>query len=171
MRRWFSLLILGKGKLILKAKNTQERAEEIIRPIAESLGYYLVEVQYKKEFNGMVLAVCIDKPGGVDINDCEKLSRALDEPLDIADVTNGASYNLNVSSYGLDRNLKTDYDFNKFLNEKIVIKFYKPIIANKKEIVATLISFGNDCLEIELNGKKEKINRKDMANVVPYIEF
>ena len=67
--------------------------------------------------------------------------------------------------------LKTDYDFNKFLNEKIVIKFYKPIIANKKEIVATLLKFDNETIEIDFNGKKEIINRKDMANVVPYIEF
>ena len=87
-------------------KNIQQLATDIIKPIAEDLGYYLVEVSYKKEAYGMALNVCIDKDGGVDINDCERLSKALDLPLDDADITNGASYNLNVSSYGLDRALK-----------------------------------------------------------------
>ena len=165
-----SLLILEKGKRKLKNKSTQERAIEIIKPIAEELGYYLVEVQYIKEHTGMVLAVCIDKPGGVNINDCEALSRALDAPLDENDITYGASYNLNVSSYGLDRSLKTDYDFNKFKNELIEIKFYKPFFG-KKMIIAKLIDFDAEKLVIEVEDKKEEILRKEMANIVPHIEF
>ena len=61
----------------MKGNSVQDRALEIIKPIAEELGYTLVEVSYKKEVAGMTLWVCIDKDGGVDINDCEKLSKAL----------------------------------------------------------------------------------------------
>lgn len=154
----------------MKSKTTQERAIEIIKPIAEELGYYLVEVLYKKEHTGMVLAVCIDKPGGVNINDCEALSRALDKPLDENDITFGASYSLNVSSYGLDRCLKTDYDFNKFKNELIEIKFYKPYMGNKK-IIAKLIDFDSEKLTLEIKNEKVEILRKEMANIVPHIEF
>ena len=154
----------------MKSKTTQERAIEIIKPIAEELGYYLVEVLYKKEHTGMVLAVCIDKPGGVNINDCEALSRALDKPLDENDITFGASYSLNVSSYGLDRCLKTDYDFNKFKNELIEIKFYKPYMGNKK-IIAKLIDYDSEKLTLEIKNEKVEILRKEMANIVPHIEF
>ena len=151
-------------------KNVQQLATEIIKPIAEDLGYYLVEVSYKKEVSGMVLAVCIDKEGGVDINDCERLSRAVDVPLDEADVTNGASYNLNVSSYGLDRAFKTDYDFNKHLGQEVVIKFYKPW-NSKKLIQAVLKDFDNENISIEYEGNIYTIAKKDTALIQKYIKF
>ncbi len=154
----------------MRGSSVQERAEEIIRPIAEELGYTLVEVSYKKEVAGMTLWVCIDREGGVDINDCERLSKALDQPLDDQDVTNGASYNLNVSSYGLDRAFKTDYDFNKHLGQEIVIKFYKPW-NGKKEIRAILKSFDKDNITIEYDGEMHTLSKKDTALIQKYIEF
>ena len=154
----------------MRGSSVQERAEEIIRPIAEELGYTLVEVSYKKEVSGMTLWVCIDREGGVDINDCERLSKALDQPLDDQDVTNGASYNLNVSSYGLDRAFKTDYDFNKHLGQEIVIKFYKPW-NGKKEIRAILKSFDKDNITIEYGSEVHTLSKKDTALIQKYIEF
>ncbi|MBQ4557921.1 MAG: ribosome maturation factor RimP [Clostridia bacterium] len=151
-------------------KNVQAYATEIIKPIAEELGYYLVEVSYKKEVSGMVLAVCIDKDGGVDINDCERLSKALDLPLDEADVTNGASYNLNVSSYGLDRAFKTDYDFNKHIGQEVIIKFYKPW-NGKKQVQAILAGFTESSIDIDYENSKHTIERKDIALIQKYIEF
>lgn len=153
-------------------QNIADRAEEIIRPIAESLGYFLVEIVYKKEFNSMALNVVIDKANGIDISDCEKLSKAIDEPLDIADITMGKPYNLNVSSYGLDRSLKTEYDFNKFKNQEIDIKFYTPKIEGKKEIVAILKDFDlpNKIIVI-FNNKEIDLNLKEIANIVPFIKF
>ena len=154
----------------MKECSVQARAISIIEPIATSLGYVLVEVAYKKENTGMALNVCIDKDGGVDINDCEKLSRALDQPLDDNDITDGASYVLNVSSYGLDRALKTDYDFNKHINLELIIKFYKPF-DGKKEIRAVLTSFDKDNIDVLYNDQTIKINRKDIALAQRYIEF
>ena len=147
-----------------------DRARELILPIAQDLGYVLVEVTYKKELTGMVLWVCIDKEGGVDINDCERLSKALDQPLDDNDITNGASYSLNVSSYGLDRAFKTDYDFNKHLGQEIVIKFYKPW-NDKKEVRAILQSFDNDTITVNYNNTDYVIAKKDTALIQKYIEF
>ena len=151
-------------------KNVQAYATEIIKPIAEELGYYLVEVSYKKEVSGMVLAVCIDKDGGVDINDCERLSKALDLPLDEADVTNGASYNLNVSSYGLDRAFKTDYDFNKHIGVLVDIKFYAPFMGNKI-MSATLISFDDNVIVVKFNEEDITIERKLIASICAHIDF
>ena len=97
------------------AERVVDKAIKIIKPVVEELGYVFVDLEYKKEFNGNVLALTIDSPQGITINDCERVSRALDAPLDEHDVTDGKSYNFNVSSYGLDRAFKTDYDFNKHI--------------------------------------------------------
>ncbi|MBE5735285.1 MAG: ribosome maturation factor RimP [Clostridiales bacterium] len=147
-----------------------DRAYEVIEPICVELGYHLVEVTYKKEVGGMTLWVCIDKDGGIDINDCERLSRALDEPLDDKDITNGSAYNLNITSYGLDRAFKTDYDFNKHLMQEIVIKFYKPWMG-KKEIRAILLKYNKDAITIKYNDTDYDLQIKDTALIQKYIEF
>lgn len=154
----------------MKSENTQSVATKIIQPICEELGYTLVEVSYKKELTGMVLSIVIDKPNGVNINDCEKLSRALDQPLDDANISNDQPYNLNVSSYGLDRSLKNDYDFNKFNNKLIVVKFYQPFEGNK-EIKCLLLSHSENGIKVSLNNKQYELDFKIIANIKPYIEF
>ena len=154
----------------MKSENTQSVATKIIQPICDELGYTLVEVSYKKELSGMVLAIVIDKPNGVNINDCEKLSRALDQPLDDANVSNDQPYNLNVSSYGLDRSLKNDYDFNKFKNKLIVVKFYQPFEGNK-EIKCLLLSHSEKGINVSYDDKQYELDFKIIANIKPYIEF
>ena len=66
-------------------KNVKEEAEKLARPFADELGLEIVEVEYVRKHNGMNLTFFIDKEGGVTIDDCEKLHRAIDEPLDILD--------------------------------------------------------------------------------------
>ena len=154
----------------MKSENTQSVATKIIQPICDELGYVLVEVTYKKELTGMVLSIVIDKPEGVNINDCERLSRALDQPLDDFNISNDQPYNLNVSSYGLDRSLKNDYDFNKFRNKFIIIKFYQPF-EGTKEIKCLLISHSDSSITISYDNKETEIELKKIANIKPYIEF
>ena len=112
----------------------------------------------------------IDKPEGVNINDCEAVSRALDIPLDENDITNGAPYNFNVSSYGLDRNFKTDYDFNKHLNKQVDIKFYAPF-NGMKSMSAMLTNFDNNSIEVELESNAIKIDRKVIAQICAHLDF
>jgi len=152
------------------AERVVDKAMKIIKPIVEEMGYVFVDLEYKKEFSGYVLALTIDKPEGVNINDCERVSRALDEPLDVHDVTNGASYSFNVSSYGLDRQFKTEYDFNKHIGVLVDIKFYAPF-NNKKQIVAKLLSFDNESIIVEENNIEIKIERKLIANICAHIVF
>ena len=147
-----------------------DKALKIIKPIVEDLGYIFVDLEYKKEFSGNVLAVTIDCPEGITINDCEKVSRALDEPLDKNDITNGASYNFNVSSYGLDRAFKTDYDFNKHIGKLCDIKFYAPF-KGKKLIIAKLLEFDKDNINVEYNNENLQIERKLISNISAHIEF
>lgn len=147
-----------------------DKALKIIKPIVEDLGYIFVDLEYKKEFSGNVLALTIDSPKGITINDCERVSRALDEPLDKNDITNGASYNFNVSSYGLDRAFKTDYDFNKHIGNLCDIKFYAPF-KGKKLIIAKLLEFDKDNINVEYNNENLQIERKLISNISAHIEF
>ncbi len=151
-------------------KNIPNTAFELIKPIAEGLGYTLVEVLFKKEHTGHVLAVCIDKEGGINITDCEKLSRAIDKPLDEEDISNGLSYSLNVSSYGLDRIFKTDYDFNKHIDKEVIIKFYKPTLGTKR-MVAHLRSFDEESVMVDYNNERITIAKKDIASMTLSIKF
>lgn len=147
-----------------------DKGLKIIKPIVEDLGYIFVDLEYKKEFSGNVLSLTIDSPQGITINDCERVSKALDVPLDENDITNGASYNFNVSSYGLDRAFKNDYDFNKHLNTLCDIKFYKPFKSHK-EITATLLCFDDNQIEVRFNEQIEKLDRKMIANIHAHLDF
>ena len=147
-----------------------DKALKIIKPVVEELGYIFVDLEYKKEFSGNVLALTIDSPNGITLDDCERVSKALDIPLDENDITNDASYNFNVSSYGLDRAFKNDYDFNKHINCLVDIKFYVPF-KTKKAITALLLGFNNDKIEVEFEGNKEIIERKAISNITSHLDF
>lgn len=142
-----------------------------INEIVTDLGFVLVDVEYRKQNSGMVLEVIIDKDGGVNINDCELVSHALDAPLDDIDPTNGASYNLNVSSMGLDRPITTAYQFDKYLSKEVEVKFYQ---AQKefggKILEGVLQSWDEQSIEI-IGDKLYKIDRKNIAQIVPVIKF
>ncbi|MCM1534135.1 MAG: ribosome maturation factor RimP, partial [Corallococcus sp.] len=107
-----------------------EQVYALVKPIADSFGLEVLEVLYEKKYDGMNLTVIIDKDGGVTIDDCEKLHRAIDEPLDDLDPIEDA-YILNVSSPGLDRPLKSERDYRRNLNKKILVKLYKPFDGKK----------------------------------------
>ena len=145
-----------------------ELVKEIAEPIAKELNLYIEEIEYVKKNTGMNLTIYISKDNGsIDLNDCENLSKALDEPLETLDPTNGASYIFNVSSLGLDKPLKTERDFQRNLNKEIEVKLYTSF-NGKKEYVGTLTSFSND--EITLNNEIT-LNKKMIANCKPYIKF
>ena len=131
-----------------------DKGLKIIKPVVEELGYVFVDLEYKKDYTGYVLALTIDSEKGITIDDCEKVSRALDIPLDENDITDGKPYNFNVSSYGLDRSFKTDYDFNKHINKVVEIKFYAPF-NKKKLIIATLLDFTDDVITVQEKGERE----------------
>ena len=147
-----------------------EQVFALVAPIAESFGLEVIEVLYEKKYDGMNLTVVIDKDGGVTIDDCEKLHRAIDGPLDELDPIDTA-YILNVSSPGIDRPLKTERDYKRNLNKKISVKLYKPL-DNKKVYDGVLVSFDEETFTIQQkNDKLISFNKKDTAKVEPIIEF
>lgn len=104
----------------------EARTEELLKPIAQTYGVGIYDVEYVKEGSEWYLRAYIDKPEGVNINDCENVSRALSDTLDREDFI-GDAYILEVSSPGLGRALKKDKHLEKILGEEVEIKTYKPI--------------------------------------------
>ena len=117
----------------------------------------------------MNLTVVIDKDGGVTIDDCERLHKAIDAPLDELDPID-VSYTLNVSSPGIDRPLKSERDYKRNLGKDICVKLYQPK-DGKKEYKGTLAAYDDDTFTIEARGKQITFNKKDTAKVEPIIVF
>ena len=150
--------------------SVKERAESVIVPVVEKLGYEVVEVTFNCVGKTDTLTVYIYKKGGVDLDDCELIHRAIDGPMDELDPTNGQPYNLNVSSPGLDRPLKTQRDYERKIGVKIEVSLYAPV-EGKKRFVATLTAVDGEEITIDDNGKTVKLQLQQIAAAKPYIEF
>lgn len=130
----------------------------------------LVEVEYAKKNDGMHLTIYIDKEDGVTVEDCVAVSRLIDETLEELNPTNDAPYYLDISSYGLDKPLKFDWQFKKYENTKVNVKLYRKI-DERKEFVAILKQKTEDSVVLSVDEENIKINLKDVAYITPYIEF
>lgn len=148
----------------------KESVYNAIFEIVKNLGFELVEVDYLKKHDGMNLTVYIHSERGISIDDCVLVHKTIDPILDKLDPTEGAKYILNVSSLGLDRPIKTNADFDRNLNKEISVKFYAPIDGNK-EIFGKLIQNFEDEFELELEGRKIKIQKDKAAKVELKLDF
>ena len=147
-----------------------ELIDKHISPMIENLGYEVVEIEYAKKVDGMNLCFYIDSPNGITIDDCEKVHKFIDAPLDELNPTGDASYILSVSSCGLDRPIKTDKDLKRNLNKKVDVKLYAPI-NKKKEFVGNLVAFDEENITIETNGESIELPRKKVGNIVLHLDF
>ena len=147
-----------------------EKVLDFLTPYAQSLGLEIIEVEYAKKFNGMNLTIIITKDGGIGIQDCERLHRLIDAPLDELNPTCDAPYILNVSSAGIDRPFKTERDFLRHIGKEIEIKLYAPL-NGKKSIDGLLIDFNGDIITVESDGDKLQIPFKTAAKVTQKIIF
>ena len=134
------------------------------------MGYEVVEIEYSKKSDGMNLIFYIDKDEGIDINDCELVSKAIDEVLDELNPTDDVPYILSVSSPGIDRPLKTDRDFRRNIGKEIEVTLFAKVDGSKK-FVGELKSFDEGSLTIDCHTKEVTLNREQIAHVVPVIKF
>ena len=118
------------GDTVSKTKDVENTVREILLPIADKTEAELVDVEFIKEGPNRYLSVFVDKAGGITIDDCEVISRALEKVLDERDIIEEA-YILEVSSPGIDRPLKTEADFIKYAGETVDIKLYKALDGKK----------------------------------------
>lgn len=148
----------------------EAKAEELVLPLVEANNFELVDVEYVKEAGTWYLRVYIDKEGGININDCELVSRAFSEILDKEDPIEDA-YILEVSSPGLGRPLKKDKDFQRHLGDEVEVRTYKPI-NKQKEFVGLLDAWDKETVTLQMeNGEMMTIARADIAIIRQYIEF
>ena len=140
-----------------KRETYESKTEQLLTPIAEKYGVEIYDVEYVKEGKDWYLRAYIDKPEGVSINDCESVSRALSEALDVEDYIPDA-YILEVSSPGLGRTLKKDRHFEKSLGAEVEVKTYKPI-DGQKEFKGILEAYDADTITISNSTNDEENNK------------
>jgi len=157
-------------KGVIMASKTIDLVQEKINPIIENLGYEVVEVEFAKKVDGMNLTFYIDKVGGIQIDDCETVHKAIDGQLDELNPTGELSYILNVSSVGLDRPIKTDKDLERNIGKEVDIKLYKPLDKNK-EFTGDLIAFDSENVIIKSGDKEISLPRKMIGNIVLHLDF
>ena len=153
-----------------KREEYEAKTEALVMPLIEENHFELVDVEYVREGGNWFLRVYIDKDGGISVDDCELVSRALSDLLDVEDYIPDA-YILEVSSPGLGRQLKKDKDFKRSIGELIELKLYKAI-NKQKEYEGILVSFDENSLTIELeDGNQESFQRADIAMVRLALDF
>lgn len=152
------------------ASKTEQTVYGLALPIVEALGYELVDVEYSKQGKNNVLTIFADHKNGITLEDCEKISRALDDVLEEADPI-AASYILCVSSPGLDRPLKKPSDFKRNLGRLIDVKLYVPF-EGRKEYTGTLSAYDENTFKIECENETEiEFSHKEAALVRLHIDF
>ena len=137
---------------------------ELARPVVEQAGCTLWDVEYVREAGTWYLRVFIDKEGGVSIDDCEAISRALDPILDEADPVPD-SYVFEVGSVGAERELKRPGDFQQFTGSEVELRLYQPL-EGSKSFVGTLKSYDEDgTVTITVGKKNMSFTRAQTAQV------
>ncbi|MGN1146310.1 MAG: ribosome maturation factor RimP [Acetatifactor sp.] len=147
----------------------EARTEELLLPIAEAKGVEIYDVEYVKEGSDYYLRAYIDKQGGVNISDCENVSRALSDALDKEDFIPDA-YILEVSSPGLGRALKKDKHLQKSLGMEVELKLFKPI-DKRKEFSGILDSFDQESITIIEESTPKSFKRADIALIRLALDF
>ena len=146
-----------------------EQVWQFAQPIVESLGLTLWDVEYVREGGEWYLRLYLDKEGGVDINDCEAVSRAVDPVLDEKDPI-PESYHFEVCSAGLERPLKRPGDFEKFMGSPILVKLYRPR-NGLKEIPGILRGYEEGKVTVEAGKETITFEKSEVALVRLRVEF
>lgn len=151
--------------------DVKNKAYELCVETIEKLGYELIETTYVKQYGVMNLTFFIDsdKEGGVGLDDCELVSKAIEPLLDTADFLPDG-YNLNISSPGIDRPLKLERDYKKNCGKEIEISFYKPV-DGKKKLEGVLTSWSDDDVTITVGDESKTFSKKDISIIKPVIKF
>ena len=152
-----------------KRSKIAQQAYHIALPVAERMGYDLVDAEYKKEGSAMFLRLYIDKRGGVNSDDCEAFSKEVD-PLIDAGTDSDADY-FEVSSPGLTRPLETIKDYQRYQGEKLDVKLFAPVNGTKS-FTAEIISAEEDRIVLKgEDGTEYDLGLGDISTAVRHIDF
>ncbi|MBC5659765.1 ribosome maturation factor RimP [Anaerosacchariphilus sp. NSJ-68] len=142
-----------------KREEYEQKTEQLLAPIMEANGFEMVDVEYVKEAGTWYLRAYIDKPGGITVDDCEIVNRALGALLDRDDFIE-ESYILEVSSPGLGRPLKKERDFVRSQGEEVEIRTYR-MVERQKEFRGVLKTWDKETVTIETEEGQEQVFDRD----------
>lgn len=142
------------------SNNYELKTEELLKDYINELNLELVDIEFVKEGRQWYLRIYIDKQGGVDIEDCEKVSRYIDPILDEKDFIT-QEYVLEVSSPGLTRPLKKDKDFKRHIGDYIEIKLFKSY-EGYKDFVGLLTNYDSDSITLKFEEEFIKFDRNNI---------
>ena len=149
---------------------TGDELAKLLEPTVERLGYELVDLEVRLGGKGGLVRVFIDKSEGIDLEDCETVSRAVSALLDVEDPVPG-NYNLEVSSPGLDRKLTKVEHFQRFAGETVKVQMRLPI-EGRRRFRGTLVSSDDENIVVDVDGESHSLPLKtiDTARLVPAVE-
>ena len=147
----------------------EAQTEELLQPLVDAHGFELVDVEYVKEAGNWFLRAYFDKAGGIAVDDCEVISRALSDKLDEEDYIED-SYILEVSSPGLGRPLKKDKDFQRSIGKEIEVRTFRAI-DKQKEFTGILKEFNKDSFTIVIEDNEMTFQRSETALVRLAFDF
>ena len=150
-------------------KNTAAVVWDIAKPIADSLGLILWDVKFLKEGTKWYLRITIDKEGGVTIDDCVNMHHAIDGPLDEADPIE-QSYNLQVQTPGLERELTRDFHFEAYMGKRVWVRLIKAY-EGVRDFKGELISFDRDTVTVALDEETEMNIKYKEASFIKADDF
>ena len=152
------------------SKSISETVRALAEPLAEELGCWVWDVEFVKEGTRKILRITIDAEDGIDINVCEQLHRAIDPLLDEADPIEEAYY-LEVSSPGIERELRTQIHIDACEGWDVEVKLYAPIDGAKVFRGVLLASGENQEVRIDAGGRIMEFERSAVAKINTYFEF
>lgn len=141
----------------------EEKVEDLVKEKVEKLGYELYDVLYLKEGKDQILRIVIDNDKGISLDDCEKVNDEIKDIIDEEDLIK-EQYLLEISSPGIERLLRKDWQFKKFMGEEVDIKLFKKDENNNKNYRGFLSGITDDYIEIKTD-EKIKIDRKNISQV------
>jgi len=146
---------------------TSDELQKVLEPAIERLGYELTDLEVRLGGQGGLLRLTIDKPDGIDLDDCEKVSHAVSALLDVEDPVPG-NYNLEVSSPGLDRKLTKVEHFQRFEGETLKVTMRFPI-EGRRRFRGKLVSSNEENIVVEVDGESHSLplTMLDTARLVP----
>ena len=141
-------------------KEIVDQVHAVAEPILLDEGIELVDIEYRRESKGWVLRLILDKEGGITLDDCTRISQEVGRSLDVEDFIE-PPYTLEVSSPGLNRPLKTEKDFLKYVNSLIKVKTVDPI-EKRRQFKGRLLGISENHIKMEVD---EKIFQIPLSNV------
>ena len=152
-----------------KRSKIAQEAFDLAEPLVSEMGFDLVDCSYVKESRGMVLTLYIDKRGGIGIDDCETVSRAIDPVFDAQSSIDPDFFE--VSSPGLTRPLETEKDYNRYAGEKADVSLYKPMEGKKSFTAEITGAEDSKATFVFDNGDEITLGLDEIAKAVRHIDF